>query len=185
MFNIIPCWKTFFAVTKKEASFAGVLEAREAYNISVKLRLKYDAEIILCRLIDQKIEKHLNPYQKPHFYNLVGLDNTTTGVAGYTHENCLIETAKVNSFKRKTIILALEDVPNKEVITNNKKIVIMKPHEFIRSYKVARETYHILQSKVNFIEYLDFLFFEKDKLLKMLNEIKVETKQPALAPKEI
>ncbi len=170
MINIIPCTKVFFSVTKKEASFAGVLEAREAYNIIVDMKVKYGIDIILCGLINNKIEKNLNPSQKIYFYNLVTMDNTTSGQAGFNHSNCLVETSKVNSLIRKTIILSMDNLPDKKEIENNPKIVTITPVEFITLYKELKKRWEEVKPSGDFINYLIFVLFDKPSLVKDICE---------------
>ncbi len=159
--HIVADFRVFQSVTHKGVSYSGVLEAREAYNICINLKVDGELEIILPKLIEDKIRDNLNSMQKPHFFSMVERDNSASSEAGYDYQSCIQETAKSNSFKARTIILALEEVKDKEKIKDNKKIVICSPAEFITNFKRASELQKIMNIQdFPFINYLIIVFFK-------------------------
>lgn len=158
--NILPDFKVFHSITVREASYPGVLEARQAYNLAVEIKTKYGGEIILPKLINDKIQKNLkNAEQEKHFYSLVTIDNSTSGQAGFDASNCLFETAKANSYKRRTLILALDDVSDKEKIEKNQKVAVMTPDKFITCYKMVQHLIEQFEPKGDCMEMLQFHIF--------------------------
>jgi len=161
----MPDYKVFHSITVKEVSYPGVLEAREAYNYAIDIKMEHGGEIILCKLINDKIKGNLNVQQEKHFYELLKIDNSTSGQAGFNYSNCLIETAILNSYKKRTIILALEEVPEKEKIKKNKKITILTPDKFITGIKIAINYKSNVDPESDFIDFLGFLFFVKPEII--------------------
>lgn len=155
---IIPDFDVFHSILKRDVSFPGVVECREAYNIAVYLSVKHGVNIILPKLIEDKIKKHINPRQEAHFYAVVQKDNSTSSDAGYDYSTCLARTAKTNSFRKRVIILTRQEiVAHSEIIHDNKKVIVLQPHNFITQYK------HItnlpLKGDENFRDFLIFMFF--------------------------
>jgi hypothetical protein len=160
--NILPDFQVYHAVTVKGSNKTGVLEAREAYNIAVGLKVDNIAEIILPKLVKDRIDKNLNVNQKPHFYSLVKEDNSASGNAGFTSDTCIAETAKTNSFKAKTIVVSFEEkLPKTEIIDGNKKVVVCSPAEFITKYRWAMRIRDTVDPKCGLEEFLSAVFFVK------------------------
>src|SRR3989338_3761854 len=126
---IIPDFDVFHSILKRDVSFPGVVECREAYNIAVYLSVKHGVNIILPKLIEDKIKKNIAPRQEGHFYALVQRDNSTSSDAGDDFSTCLARTAKTNSFKKRVIILTRQEtIAHSELIQDNKKVIILQPH---------------------------------------------------------
>ncbi|MDP1694496.1 MAG: hypothetical protein Q8L34_03065 [Candidatus Woesearchaeota archaeon] len=162
---IIPDFKVFFAIVNKNASYDGALEAREAYELLVNLKVENKVEIILAKPIEDKIRKHISDKQAPHFYTMVEKDYSTSGVAGYDADNCIAETAKNNSFRGHVIILALDPIQKEEVIKGSRKIITVNPAKFITGHKVAMTHSQALGSKTDLGDVLKFLFFIRPEII--------------------
>lgn len=142
--NIIPDFKIYLAVTNKGSTFVDVKTCRDAFDAAVELKTSCKGcEIILPKLIKDKVHKNLEPHRQAKFYSMVKDDNSTSQKSGLDFSTCLAQTAQSNSYVSDlTLIVTSEKVPEFESIKDNKKIVINHPKEFIKNYKQAVEYFN-------------------------------------------
>lgn len=157
---IIPTLKIYQAITIKGMSTPGVLEARQSFDHAVYIKTKYNGEIILPKLIDDKIKKNLNLSQQIALYSMVSPDKTCSGEGGFDADTCIARTGKINSFKGKTIIISQDPIHEEELIKDNKKVAILSPVEFIIGCKYANRLKES-EADSNMADILNWVFFIK------------------------
>jgi hypothetical protein len=169
---VIPDFQVFHSILRRELSFTGVWECRNSYNILVNLTVKHNVEIILPKLIEDKVKNIITEQQKPHFYALIKRDNSTSALAGYDYNTCLARTAKTNSYEKKVIILTTnEKIYEQELIEKNKKIIVLTPEKFITQFKIIEKLSTQIGKDGHFIDFLTIMFFANKEFLDKIYEI--------------
>jgi len=157
----------------KAITTADAIVSEKAVDLGAKIYEKNDdCRVWVTSQVLDKLKTSLSNEQGQRLEGFVNEEKTTKGVATFTPETSIQNSAEALS--RKGVVLVIVDESEMQSTNTDKRTAVLTPSEFIRKYETACNIYDNLPYEKHFIDLLLLSVFN-DKITQQITS-KIEKK---------